>query len=291
QKSSVSPSRLPSSSRHLPSATASSVPPGHTGPSTGGGWGGRQPLYLSAILREQKPHLPIPAFQPASSSPPQKETSSFPFPSPSSLPNHSSSLSSTEGMATGGGGDRRKVDAGVRQGGGGTSSATASTGNAISPSSSLPSPQQQHPQQAGQIGLVAGSSGSCEGGEQHQQTTWGWTMCRNDKRRVQVFVTLLRGEVSNALIHLPGPLNVSHRSKWEEVAAKTILAVMTIEAAHPDQQALLDEYIAYFSSKERAGVANVSSSQYVYLVPPNCSLFARYQALLPPRLENSTRSM
>lgn len=58
------------------------------------------------------------------------------------------------------------------------------------------------------------------------------------------------------LLQLPGPLNVSHRSKWEEVAAKTILAVISVEAAQPDQQALLDEYIAYFSSKERVGSAS-----------------------------------
>ncbi|KFH13430.1 SPOC domain-containing protein [Toxoplasma gondii VAND] len=205
----------------------------------------RQPLHLTALLQERKPHLRIPSL------PGNKGFAASSFPAvPASTP-----------AAPAG------PPGGVR---------TAETPQVPE---RLPANQQSAPTPAMPTANAAAVSAV--------GSSWAWTLGRNDKRRVQVVASLVRGEVPSSLVHLTGLLNVSHRSKWEEVAAKTIHAVVTLEAAHPDQQAALDEYISYFTSKERAGVANVGT-HYIYLVPPNCSLFARYQGLLPARFQQSS---
>ncbi|PFH35306.1 SPOC domain-containing protein [Besnoitia besnoiti] len=207
----------------------------------GGAWA-RQPLYLSALLQERKPHLRIPSMG----------GKGAPAPTLAGVPPSSPPPAST--------------------GFGGARTPEGPQAAADRPPASQPLAPQLPPATAG--ASVLGSA-------------WEWTLGRNDKRRVQVRASLCRGEVPASLVHLSGLLNVSHRSKWEEVAAKTIHAVVTLEAAHPDQQVALDEYISYFTSKERAGVAN-ASTHYVYLVPPSCSLFARYKCVLPARLQQAT---
>lgn len=105
----------------------------------------------------------IPPFPPT-----HKETAGF----PASVQNHAGVAASAEGLPAGG--DRRKLDAG-RPG---------SAAGAV--------PQSQ---------MGGGLGGSGSGGSEVERT-WAWTMCRNDKRRVQVFVTLLRGEVGSSLVHV-----------------------------------------------------------------------------------------
>nr|CCA30105.1 RNA binding motif-containing zinc finger protein,putative [Neospora caninum Liverpool]CEL71351.1 TPA: RNA binding motif-containing zinc finger protein,putative [Neospora caninum Liverpool] len=203
----------------------------------------RQPLHLTALLQERKPHLRIP-----------------------SLPGNKGVGASFSGAPA---------------------SSQAAPGAAPGGVRTAEPPQTAERQPASPQGVPSQVLAANAPGVSAVGSSWAWTLGRNDKRRVQVVASLVRGEVPSSLVHLTGLLNVSHRSKWEEVAAKTIHAVVTLEAAHPDQQAALDEYISYFTSKERAGVANVAN-QYIYLVPPNCSLFARYQGVLPARFQQAS---
>lgn len=46
-------------------------------------------------------------------------------------------------------------------------------------------------------------------------------------------------------------LNVSHRSKCEELALKPMDAAVLLEPASPENEASFNEYLSYFRSKER----------------------------------------
>lgn len=50
---------------------------------------------------------------------------------------------------------------------------------------------------------------------------------------------------------LQSMLNVSHRSKCEELALKPMDAAVLLQPASPENEAPFNEYVSYFRSKER----------------------------------------
>ncbi|CDI86133.1 RNA binding motif-containing zinc finger protein, putative [Eimeria praecox] len=128
-----------------------------------------------------------------------------------------------------------------------------------------------------------GSAGApCGAGAQ-----WRWTLGRNDRKKVAVTALCLQGEVPLEMQQLQTMLNVSHRSKCEELALKPMDAAVLLQPASPENDAAFNEYVSYFRSKERAGVACLPGGVFLYFVPPGFQVFDKYRYLFPQHLRNS----
>merc|ERR1719321_2412436 len=63
-----------------------------------------------------------------------------------------------------------------------------------------------------------------------------------------------------------GVLNISHRVPFDDLAKRSPGAVLAFVPVTPLEQAMYNEYIRYFGSKARAGVANLDANDSLYLV-------------------------
>eukprot|EP01066_Platyproteum_vivax_P005178 Platyproteum_vivax@DN16599_c0_g1_i1.p2 len=110
----------------------------------------------------------------------------------------------------------------------------------------------------------------------NHKVCWEGTLLRSKKNLVQVKLIHLSGPVVELLPPATEKLNVSHRTQYEEVAKKHILAVCYLEclAAYAST---FDEYIEYFNEKARAGVVQLDNNITLNLLPPNLTLFDEFQ--------------
>ncbi|CDJ48907.1 RNA binding motif-containing zinc finger protein, putative [Eimeria brunetti] len=133
----------------------------------------------------------------------------------------------------------------------------------------------------------AGATGTpCGAGAQ-----WRWTLGRNDRKKVAVTALCLQGDVPLEMQQLQSMLNVSHRSKCEELALKPMDAAVLLQPASPENEPAFNEYLSYFRSKERAGVACLPGGVFLYFVPPGFQVFDKYRYLFPQHLRNSNSVM
>ncbi|CEM07035.1 unnamed protein product [Vitrella brassicaformis CCMP3155] len=118
---------------------------------------------------------------------------------------------------------------------------------------------------------------------------WRGSMVRSNKKRVPVQARFLRGRFQSVFNKGCEQLNISHRSSWEDVGKRHVIGVVCLEATSDnggvptaaDSKGFF-EYIEYFKSKERAGVARIEEgNQYVYIIPPGVELFVQHGP--PPR--------
>ena len=95
---------------------------------------------------------------------------------------------------------------------------------------------------------------------------WSGFMTRSKKYRVGIDATLVQGNddcFPSSLYHI----NISHRVQLSEITKYFVIALVTIEASNETQQELFNEYLKYFSSKQRAGFIAMKSS-VLYICPP-----------------------
>jgi len=97
------------------------------------------------------------------------------------------------------------------------------------------------------------------------------------KKKIGVVVTAISGSLSVFIPQHLEELNISHRSSWEEVTKKNVQAVCTIELAEDDPTGIFQEFIDYFTSKDRAGVVGLENGNFLYLIPPGVPLFDKYK--------------
>ena len=111
---------------------------------------------------------------------------------------------------------------------------------------------------------------------------WSGFMTRSKKYRVGIDATLVQGNddcFPSSLYHI----NISHRVQLSEITKYFIIALVTIEASNETQQDLFDEYLKYFSSKQRAGYISMKTS-VLYICPPIEEAKAIYPEITPNQL-------
>lgn len=101
------------------------------------------------------------------------------------------------------------------------------------------------------------------------------TLARNSAKRLPARVTLHRGKVQeievavrSAAQHQPAMLDIKHRVPFEEAARRISTgSVLSVDPISPADQKSFDEYIKYFKTKSRAGVARLEGNLALYLLP------------------------
>eukprot|EP00403_Amphidinium_massartii_P033706 CAMPEP_0178439686 /NCGR_PEP_ID=MMETSP0689_2-20121128/36306_1 /TAXON_ID=160604 /ORGANISM="Amphidinium massartii, Strain CS-259" /LENGTH=555 /DNA_ID=CAMNT_0020062267 /DNA_START=39 /DNA_END=1702 /DNA_ORIENTATION=+ len=121
-------------------------------------------------------------------------------------------------------------------------------------------------------------------------------LSRSNRKQLPTQATLLHGKVELVELALRsaagtgGMLNVSHRVPFDDVARRTPGAVLQFIPATVNEQLQYGEYIQYFRSKVRAGVAPLDKVQALYLIPPADETAALLAALttagVPPLPKN-----
>ncbi|CAK0870995.1 unnamed protein product [Prorocentrum cordatum] len=102
----------------------------------------------------------------------------------------------------------------------------------------------------------------------------GITLARNAGKRLPTRATLLHGRVQDVEVALRSAaqngnlLDITHRVPFEEVARRAPGTILCLAAQTHMEQAQLEEYIKYFRSKMRAGVARLDGSLALYILPP-----------------------
>jgi len=100
------------------------------------------------------------------------------------------------------------------------------------------------------------------------------TLARSNRKQLQTQATLLHGKVELVELALrsaagsSGMLNVSHRVPFDDVARRTPGAVLQFIPLTVNEQLQYGEYVQYFRSKVRAGVAPLDKAEALYLIPP-----------------------
>lgn len=100
------------------------------------------------------------------------------------------------------------------------------------------------------------------------------SITRSMGKQLNLQASLLHGKVQLVELALrtaagqSGLLNISHRVPFEDLAKRPAGAVIAFVPQTPMEQAMYNEYVRYFGSKARAGVANLDNNDSLYIVPP-----------------------
>lgn len=100
------------------------------------------------------------------------------------------------------------------------------------------------------------------------------TLARNMGKRLPARALLLHGRIEDVEVALrsaagnTGVLDITHRMPFEEVARRGNFTVLALAPASAVEQAQFEEYVRYFQSKMRAGVARLDGALALYVVPP-----------------------
>jgi len=99
------------------------------------------------------------------------------------------------------------------------------------------------------------------------------TLARNMAKRLQTRAVLLHGRVQDVEVALRcaagnyGVLDITHRVPFDEVAKRSPATLLAMTPSTAAEQALLEEYIRYFRTKERAGVVKLEGTLSLYTFP------------------------
>jgi hypothetical protein len=99
-------------------------------------------------------------------------------------------------------------------------------------------------------------------------------LTRSQGKQINLQASLLHGKVQLVELALRsaagtgGFLNISHRVPFDDLAKRMPGAVLAFVPASFAEQAMYQEYVRYFGSKARAGVANLDNAESLYMVPP-----------------------
>lgn len=104
--------------------------------------------------------------------------------------------------------------------------------------------------------------------EENLKNIWSGFLTKNKKDRIGVDVYQIRGNISENF-NTEFNLNVSHRTQYDEIMKRQMLGIVAISPQNVTQCEIFQDYINYFSEKQRVGVINFIKSPYIlYLVPP-----------------------
>jgi len=117
----------------------------------------------------------------------------------------------------------------------------------------------------------------CAGGSTTSKPAWSGRMAlaRSMGKQLNMHAALLYGRVQLVELCLriaagnSGVLNISHRVPFDDLARRTPGAVFSFVPCSQQEHSQYDEYVHYFKSKARAGVAHLDEVDALYIVPPS----------------------
>lgn len=143
------------------------------------------------------------------------------------------------------------------------------------------------PPSNGMLALTAGTSpaasSASSGGPGPASSQWSGILglARNATKRLNTRAQLHHGRAQDVELALRcaagsnGALDITHRVPFEEVARRaTNCTVISMSAASPMDQQPFEEYVKYFRSKLRAGVARLDGALVLYVLPAGDELAA-----------------
>jgi RNA recognition motif-containing protein len=95
---------------------------------------------------------------------------------------------------------------------------------------------------------------------------WSGFITRSKNYRVGIDATLVEGN-GDCFPATQYHINISHRVQLSEVFKFERLAIVTLDASNETQQEAFQEYVKYFSQKQRAGYVGIKNA-LLYICPP-----------------------
>ena len=106
---------------------------------------------------------------------------------------------------------------------------------------------------------------------------WSGFITRSKNYRVGIDATLVQGN-ADCFPASQYHINISHRVQLSEVFKFEHLAIVTLEASNETQQEAFQEYVRYFSQKQRAGYIGIKNA-LLYICPPLAQIKNLYSKL------------
>jgi len=108
--------------------------------------------------------------------------------------------------------------------------------------------------------------------EDEEDVIWSGFITRQKVNRVGVDAHPVWGD--HEALSNEYNLNISHRIPFDDVTNRPCIGIVTFLPSNTTQEGTFNDYIEYFSSKQRAGVVNMKCG-LMYLIPP-CDTAAHY---------------
>lgn len=105
---------------------------------------------------------------------------------------------------------------------------------------------------------------------------WSGKLARNGNKLVDISAVVINGQCELILSEKVDIINITHRLKEEEATKSTPVAVFYLKAQHSRDTDAINEYIEYFQSKNRIGVAPLEGGNNIYICAPGTEIYARY---------------
>ncbi|AFZ81339.1 hypothetical protein BEWA_007480 [Theileria equi strain WA] len=112
--------------------------------------------------------------------------------------------------------------------------------------------------------------------DQPLNVLWRGKLARNGKKLIDSMALHISGQCSNILNEKLDVINITHRSKWEDVSKNVPIAVFSLQALNASRMDSFTEYIDYFQSKDRIGVAPLGNDYNIYICAPGNPLFDKH---------------
>lgn len=109
--------------------------------------------------------------------------------------------------------------------------------------------------------------------EENLKHLWSGFITRNKINKVGVDAHQIRNDCSEFLA-TDYNLNVSHRTQFEDIFKKPIVGIIAFCPQNETQCEPFDEYLKYFTEKDRAGVVSLKNHT-MYILPP-CEISRKF---------------
>ncbi|BAM41982.1 uncharacterized protein TOT_040000361 [Theileria orientalis strain Shintoku] len=105
---------------------------------------------------------------------------------------------------------------------------------------------------------------------------WQGNIARNSKKLTETLAIKISGQCSHFLTASIDIINITHRLKWEEASKNVPLAVFSLHSSNNLKLEPFNEYIEYFKTKNRIGVAPLGNDHNIYICAPGNPLFDKH---------------
>ena len=103
--------------------------------------------------------------------------------------------------------------------------------------------------------------------EENLKYIWNGILTKNKKEKVNIDIFKIRGKIDDN--NFKGyHLNICNRIQYEEVLKKHLLGIVAISPQNITQKEIFDNYLDYFTTRQRCGVINLSEKYTLFIASP-----------------------
>ena len=103
--------------------------------------------------------------------------------------------------------------------------------------------------------------------EENLKYIWNGILTKNKKEKVNIDIFKIRGKIDDN--NFKGyHLNICNRIQYEEVLKKHLLGIVAISPQNITQKETFENYMDYFTTRQRCGVINISEKYILYIASP-----------------------